>query len=99
MSVNIQLRFVATDLNPEHINDAIDVAHKFLVDEQGLDAFDMQVRAIGEDAIEGVTGWPAIISRSYLWVPEVTETWKRLMEEVNQGPCHADLECDYVDEM
>lgn len=99
MSVNIQLRFVATELNPDHINDVLDVARKFLIDEQGLDAFDMQVRAIGEDAIEGVTGWPASISRSYLWIPEVTETWKRLMEEANQGPCLADLAADYVDEM
>lgn len=99
MSVNIQLNFIAQDLNPDRLDDVIAVAERFLIDEQGLDAFDMTVRAVGSNAIEGSTGWPAIISRSYLWIPEVTERWKELIEEANQAPCNAMLDYTYTDEM
>lgn len=100
MSVNIQLNFQVKNINPERAEEVAKAARDFLIEEQGLDAFGLTVQPDASNhSLEGATEWPAIISRSYDWIPYAEERWKEVIEEANGAPCDAELKYEYTDEM
>ena len=100
MSVNIQLNFQAKNINPERAEEVAKAAQEFLIEEQGLDAFGLTVQSDeSNNSLEGATAWPAIISRSYEWLPYAKERWKAVIEEANGAPCDAELKFECPDEM
>jgi len=99
MSVNIDLEFTITNFSPGKRDALVKAASDFLLLDQGLDAFGLRVDVVeGGSKIRGKTAWPAIISRSYIWLPEVEKTWAELAETINEGPCDAQVFANYADE-
>lgn len=98
MSVNLHVRFEIHDF-VESKRDAIyEAAEKFLIEEGILDQ-DMILDCLGQEGyICGYTTYPLIISRSYLWIPEVTKRWQDMAQRVNDRPCRAIVDVDYPDE-
>ena len=99
MSVNLDLSFEIHDYDPSRREALLAATTEFLREEGLLDPFDMTVDCLGQTGyICGYTSFPAIISRSYVWVPDVTKRWKEMAERVNGGACRATLEVGYPDE-
>lgn len=68
MSVNLTLRFRVSNVPPEATESVLDAVQAVLVKRQI--AGDVVLTAVA-DEVHGVTPYPMIISRSYLWCPKV----------------------------
>lgn len=98
MSVNLDLSFEIHDFADDKRTALYEAATRFLSDEGLLEPFGMIVDCLGQTGyVCGYTTSPAIISKSYEWIPDVTERWKAMAERVNGGPCRAILEVGYPD--
>lgn len=98
MSVNLDLSFEIHDYDPERRQALLEATSSFLSEEGLLEPFDMIVDCLGPEGIVcGYTTFPAIISRSYLWIPDVTARWQAMAAAVNGRPCRALIQVDYPD--
>ena len=105
MSVNLNVSFEIHNIAEIHSqedetkrNAIYEAAKKFLDDEGILDQ-DMIVDFLGQEGyLAGYTTFPLVISRSYKWVPEVTERWAKMAIQVLGPDCKPKVEVEYPDE-
>lgn len=105
MSVNLDLSFEIHNIHHIHQEEdevkrkaIVSAAEKFLQDEGILDQ-DMIVDFLGQEGyLAGYTTYPIIISRSYVWVPDVTERWEKMAHEVLGPDCDPKVVVEYPDE-
>ena len=106
MSVNLDVRFEIHDIKEIHYeedevkrNAIFEAANKFLSEEGILDQ-GMFVDFVGQAGyLSAYTTFPLIISRSYLWVPDVTERWKAMAHSILGASCTPKVVVDYPDEV
>ncbi len=105
MSVNLNISFEIHNIKEIHYprdetkrGAIMAAAEKFLADEGILDQ-DMLVDFLGQEGyLCGYTTYPLIISRSYLWVPDVTKRWEEMAYRVLGPTCEPKVVVDYPDE-
>lgn len=106
MSVNLNISFEIHNIKEIHElddddakrNEIVAATKKFLDDEGILDQ-DMIVDFIGQEGyLAGYTTGPIIISRSYIWVPDVTKRWEEMAYRVMGPACQPKVVVEYPDE-
>lgn len=105
MSVNLHLRFeihgikAIHELEDETLRNSIYTEAQKFLEEEGILDQNMIVDFIGQEGVLcGYTTYPIIISRSYLWVPEVTKRWEEMAYRVLGKNCQPKVEVEYPDE-
>ena len=110
MSVNLDVSFEIHNITAIH-NEATDdkrqavikAAEDFLKEEYLYDQ-DFVVDFLGQEGyLAAYSTFPIIISRSYKWVPEVTERWQSvakvlIVDGVLEATCQSKVNVDYPDE-
>lgn len=105
MSVNLDISFEIHNIAAIHEdetevkrNEIYEAAKKFLTEEGILDQ-DMIVDFLGQEGyLAGYTTYPLIISRSYVWVPDVTKRWEEMAKRILGENCQPKVVVDYPDE-
>ncbi|MNK05506.1 hypothetical protein D3C87_233890 [compost metagenome] len=106
MSVNLNISFEIHNIQEIHTgedetkrNEIYDAAKVFL-DEIGILDQDMIIDFAGQDGnlVAYNAGFPLSISRSYLWIPEVTSKWEELAIRILGPTCKPIVDVDYPDE-
>jgi hypothetical protein len=105
MSVNLDISFEIHNIAAIHKdetemkrNEIYEAANKFLTAERILDQ-DMIVDFLGQDGyLAGYTTYPLSISRSYLWVPDVTKRWEYMAKSILGATCQPKVVVEYPDE-
>lgn len=106
MSVNLNIRFEIHNIHEIHTREdetkrkEIYQATKDFLDEIGILDQDMIIDFAGQEGnLEAYNaGPPLIISRSYLWIPEVTSRWEELAFRILGPNCKPIVDVDYPDE-
>ena len=106
MSVNLNISFEIHNIQEIHTgedetkrNEIYEAAKVFLDEIEILDQ-DMIIDFAGQDGyLEAYNaGFPLIISRYYLWIPEVTSRWEELAFRILGPTCKPIVDVDYPDE-
>ncbi|NOQ75500.1 MAG: hypothetical protein GQ574_26055 [Crocinitomix sp.] len=105
MSVNLNISFEIHNIKEIHSqkdeikrDEIFEAANKFLA-EVGILSQGMIVDFLGQDGnLVGYTTSPIIISRSHLWVPDVTKKWKEMAIRIMGTSCKPFVAVEYPDE-
>jgi len=105
MSINLNISFEVHNIKEIHDeedetkrNELYKAAKKFLDDEGILDQ-DMIVDFLEQDGyLAAYTTFPIVVSRSYLWVPDVTERWAEMATKIVSPACKPLVQVEYPDE-
>lgn len=106
MSVNLDISFEIHNIEAIHKeetevkrNEIYAAAKQFLTTEGILDQ-DMIVDFLGQEGyLAGYTTAPLSISRSYVWVPEVTKRWEDMAKSILGSTCQPKVVVEYEDEL
>jgi hypothetical protein len=102
MSVNLHLSFEVRGYAPEKYTQIIEAIMDFLTGEQ-LERDFGPVQAVtdmdGTPVLRSRTDprYPVIISRSYIWLPEITKSFEAAVTQANGGPCEVSFHGDDAD--
>lgn len=105
MPVNLNLSFEIHNISEIHNQkdkikkkEIYEAAKKFLNDEGILDQ-GMIVDFAGQDGyLAAYTTFPIVISRSYVWLPDVTKRWETLAYSIAGPSCRPMVNFEYPDE-
>jgi hypothetical protein len=105
MSVNLDISFEIHNIAEIHEEerevkrDAIYEAAKTFLTAEGILDQDMIVDFLGQEGyLAAYTTYPLVISRSYVWVPDVTKRWEDMAKNVLGATCDPKVVVEYPDE-